>query len=460
MTVTVIIHAAADRERLPLTLASLERQEPCAPEIIVVDAHFPRDARMDDGVLHLRAPESTDMRAQFAAALPHAGGEALLFCCAGDLFLPDELARLTAGLDGRPEACAAVGRGRVLCYGAAGQFALMGGQLPAGPPYFPPAAVLFRRSAVTDMPRFHGRELCRDADAALCMLDAVTVLAAGSPAGEDLRPLPECFRGEPRISVVTATRNAQQYLERLLMSTAGQTYARTELIVQDGASTDRTLHILRRHAAGLAHVASEPDTGVYDAWNKALRHVRGEWTIFLGADDLFAAPEVCARCAAHLANLPRRVIFAFGALLLIKEGKPLYPVSRSVHAAITNHISDSGLSFPATFVRTAYLKARGFDASYRIAGDFALTAAAVSRESIYRIPELISFMDIADGLSSNPRYAALMLQERMRVLREHILPRAGALAEASLATVAMVEAWQPQHGEGGKTGGKGTRTKG
>ncbi len=106
--------------------------------------------------------------------------------------------------------------------------------------------------------------------------------------------------GLPRISVIIAVRNGAGTLQRALDSVFEQTYDDIELIVMDGASSDGTQAILERNAARIAYWRSEPDGGIYQAWNKALDHVTGDWICFLGADDRFHASDIVASVAAAL----------------------------------------------------------------------------------------------------------------------------------------------------------------
>ena len=89
----------------------------------------------------------------------------------------------------------------------------------------------------------------------------------------------------PRISVVIAVYNGAQTIQRALDSIFEQTYRDLEVVVIDGGSTDGTQAILEHNASQIAYWVSEPDRGVYNAWNKALDHVTGDWVCFLGADD-------------------------------------------------------------------------------------------------------------------------------------------------------------------------------
>jgi len=96
---------------------------------------------------------------------------------------------------------------------------------------------------------------------------------------------------KPRISVITATRNVESTIAQLHASLAAQTYQNFEWIVADGLSTDSTVTLLERFAADSPWLRyrSEPDFGVYDGLNKALRMSTGEYYVVAGADDLFAA---------------------------------------------------------------------------------------------------------------------------------------------------------------------------
>lgn len=90
----------------------------------------------------------------------------------------------------------------------------------------------------------------------------------------------------PSISVIVAVRNAEHTLRRTLQSLVGQTMRNFEIVLIDGASTDSTLLVAEEFRNDIAFQLSEPDSGIADAWNKGLRHARGQWVMFLNAGDL------------------------------------------------------------------------------------------------------------------------------------------------------------------------------
>lgn len=98
----------------------------------------------------------------------------------------------------------------------------------------------------------------------------------------------------PLVSVVTATWNSARTLRACLQSVQQQDYPEVEHLVIDGGSTDGTLDILQDEAAPNLFWQSEPDHGIYDAWNKGLARARGEWIAFLGSDDLYLPGAISA----------------------------------------------------------------------------------------------------------------------------------------------------------------------
>jgi glycosyltransferase involved in cell wall biosynthesis len=122
-------------------------------------------------------------------------------------------------------------------------------------------------------------------------------------------------------SIVTVVFNGAATLQSAINSVAQQNCRDFEYIVLDGASTDGTVSILERNADRINHWASEPDAGIYDAWNKALRIARGEWIAFLGADDTYH-PDALERYARAIERSPSANLqYLSSRVELIKHGK-------------------------------------------------------------------------------------------------------------------------------------------
>jgi len=88
-----------------------------------------------------------------------------------------------------------------------------------------------------------------------------------------------------KISIITVCKNAAYSIEKTLLSIYGQTYKNIEHIVIDGVSTDGTIGILSKYKENISILVSEPDSGIYNAMNKALEMVTGDVVYFLNATD-------------------------------------------------------------------------------------------------------------------------------------------------------------------------------
>lgn len=92
-----------------------------------------------------------------------------------------------------------------------------------------------------------------------------------------------------KISIIIATFNVSSCIEQCLDSILEQTYENFEVIIVDGASKDNSLNIIQGYTDPRIKLISEPDKGIYDAWNKGLTLATGEWINFIGADDRFSS---------------------------------------------------------------------------------------------------------------------------------------------------------------------------
>ena len=91
----------------------------------------------------------------------------------------------------------------------------------------------------------------------------------------------------PLITIVIASYNSGKTIRRALQSVADQAFQDWECLIVDGASKDDTIDIVKVFAEkdSRFQYISEPDKGIYDAFNKGWKNARGEWMYYLGSDD-------------------------------------------------------------------------------------------------------------------------------------------------------------------------------
>ncbi len=167
----------------------------------------------------------------------------------------------------------------------------------------------------------------------------------------------------PLVSVIIVCRNPGPTLRAALESVKQQTDVGHEIVVVDGASTDGTAEWLETNRPCFASLISEPDTGVYDAMNKGITVARGQWLLFLGANDRLAAPDVFLRFASALTQTPAGIV---AGIAQFTDGR-LYTAQPS--AAIRRNF----IHHQATFYRRElFSKLGSFDPDFRIQADYEL----------------------------------------------------------------------------------------
>ena len=90
-----------------------------------------------------------------------------------------------------------------------------------------------------------------------------------------------------KVSVIMPIYNAEAYLHPAIDSVLDQTLKEIELICVDDGSTDRSLDIIKEYQKNDSRVRiiTENNAGPSMARNKGLARARGEYVIFLDADD-------------------------------------------------------------------------------------------------------------------------------------------------------------------------------
>ena len=226
----------------------------------------------------------------------------------------------------------------------------------------------------------------------------------------------------PLISIVVATYNGAATLQQCINSIALQTYQHKELIVIDGGSTDGTVELLKASQHKITYWVSEPDRGIYHAWNKALLRARGEWICFLGADDHVWDEHVLARMAEDLVKLPPHIRVAYGQIMLLNGGgERLYAIGEPWERLRQRFLKSMCIPHPGMMHRRRLFEEHGgFDESFRIAGDYELLLRELKTTDAAFIPNLVTVgMRQGKGESSHPTATLRVLQETRRAQRMH-----------------------------------------
>ena len=215
------------------------------------------------------------------------------------------------------------------------------------------------------------------------------------------------------ITVIVAVFNGEKYLQQCIDSIANQTYVDRQIIVVDGGSYDNTLKIIKANQEKLSYWVSEPDKGIYDAWNKGLKQASGDWIFFIGADDYLTDPGVFKKLSYHLSLVPENIKIAYGQIMIIDAaGSALYSLGESWGSLKKRFQQLMCLPHPAVMHRRSMFAMHGmFDESFRIAGDYELLLRELKEGEAQFLPDIVVTAMRQGGISSNPANNLIALQE-------------------------------------------------
>ena len=115
-----------------------------------------------------------------------------------------------------------------------------------------------------------------------------------------------------KISIITVTKNSENFLEECILSLDKQSYRNYEHIIIDGCSTDNTINIIKKYKDKIAYWVSEKDEGLYDAMNKGIKKCSGNIIGILNSDDIYYPQAL--RIVNEYFNLNKELDFLFGSV--------------------------------------------------------------------------------------------------------------------------------------------------
>jgi glycosyltransferase involved in cell wall biosynthesis len=175
-----------------------------------------------------------------------------------------------------------------------------------------------------------------------------------------------------KISVITPCLNREEFIAEAIESVLAQDYSEYEHWLIDGGSTDRTLTIARRYPH--LRLVSEPDHGVYDAFNKGLKLATGDVIALLNSDDLFV-PGAFRLCANLFRNAIGTMIVSGGCQIFRRTsaGREIemhrYEKPRRYQLSLRNVTLGLPVINARFFRRAVFDKIGEFNLDYPIAAD-------------------------------------------------------------------------------------------
>jgi len=206
----------------------------------------------------------------------------------------------------------------------------------------------------------------------------------------------------PKITLVTAVYNGEEYLEATMRSIVNQGYPNLEYIVVDDGSTDGTVEIIRKYERAMSCWFSQANQGLYAALNAGFARSSGEIMGWLNSSDLLQVNGLFT--VGSIFRELRDVEWITGRITKISttgmtiDVLPVRRWSRGRFLAGANkHIQQE-----STFWRRSlWEKAGGYvDPGYRAEGDFELWVRFFRHARLHSVNALIGGYRLHDGALS------------------------------------------------------------
>lgn len=194
------------------------------------------------------------------------------------------------------------------------------------------------------------------------------------------------------LTIATVCYNAEKDIEETVSSVIPFVNDEIEYVVVDGGSNDGTLGVLHKYEKSISRIISEPDDGIYDAMNKAIKWARGRWLIFIN-------------CGDRLLSIPKELLCiefprtdCLLASVLVNGNKIIRPrVSPFIY--IRNTIPHQGLFYNLERNKIE------FNTSYKIFSDHDLNLKLYKQGFNYVILDEVVAYHALDGISVDKKKA-------------------------------------------------------
>ena len=231
----------------------------------------------------------------------------------------------------------------------------------------------------------------------------------------------------PYVTVITAVYNADKYVNECIKSVLNQSYKNFEYIIIDGGSTDNTVTIIKQYQHQLGYWISEPDKGIYDAWNKGISMAKGKWIAFVGADDLLY-PDALQTYVQHITEHPKQDELEFISSRIELVDENLTPIRTVGDAWVWERFRKEMCTWHVGCFHSINLfKKYGlFDATYKVSGDYEL----LLRPKDQLVTSFINQTTVKmreGGVSSVQLYKAIDETYRAKIKNGAVVPLKGQL---------------------------------
>ena len=202
--------------------------------------------------------------------------------------------------------------------------------------------------------------------------------------------------GDIRVSVVMAAYNAEDYIEKAILSVLSQTFEGIEVVIVNDGSSDGTLKKIEElcRCDSRVRIISQKNSGQTTAKNQGIINSLGEFVAFCDADDYYAVDKLEKQLSIFDADASIGVVYSdtqsideSGVLLEESGDKSFFEGD-----VLNDLLFDNFIPFGSAMVRRQCLEEHGaFNEEYRMGIDWDLWLRISTRWKFSYIDEKLYF---------------------------------------------------------------------
>ncbi|MFT6330206.1 MAG: glycosyltransferase involved in cell wall biosynthesis [Bermanella sp.] len=218
-----------------------------------------------------------------------------------------------------------------------------------------------------------------------------------------------------KFSIVIASYKSGDRIRNSLSSLKAQTFEDFEVLIQESATVSEIACIVDEYNFGsrVSHQV-ENDSGIYDAWNKAIKRARGDWVLFLGDDDALKDEDTLSLVDRDLSSITSETEIVYGKVVrcLAEDGGAI-EMGESWDSVKSILDRCNPIPHQGVFHRRSMFDVRGFDSTFKICADYVfLYPSLKSKEPIF-MPYVVAKM-AHGGVSTSMRSQYKVRKELVR----------------------------------------------
>lgn len=188
------------------------------------------------------------------------------------------------------------------------------------------------------------------------------------------------------ISIVTINLNNSEGLRKTIESVINQTrFDIIEYIIIDGGSTDGSVDIIKEYQDKISHWVSEKDEGIYNAMNKGIDYITGDYALFLNSGDYLFTHQVIEQV---IDKLDKDIVYGDE----YKVKGTAMNLSKYPNTLTEHFFKTTALPHQSTFIKSELLKKNKYSEEYKLLGDWLWFRERVMDDNI-------SYKHITDRIS-------------------------------------------------------------